>query len=141
MNSWSVTRKVAVFGSAGSVLLFVLGSAVSALSMVGLLGLGATWTATAVLRARQSDRPVWAVRVVIGAWVVWAAEFITVWVVWGIGYNLTDSGRTVPQALSLTMLLSAVIGLVAFVVMVAVGLYCLLAGRRDVRRADPATSP
>lgn len=103
-------------------------------AIVGVVAVLGTAVAATVLHARASGK--WALMwLVLCFGLVWATATAVAWNVWGVEFNLADSDKAIPTALSLTMRASVVLGCVGFVGFVISSVLGIRGARRSAVRA------
>ncbi len=129
MKSTNIGRVIGI-GLGSSAIALLAGAFVAPVAVIGLLGIGVTFFVVAILRARTHGSGWWAVWTVAIATIVWVAASLLSFTYWGTGFRIADAGGTIPSGLQAMTLGAFLLGLLAFVSMVTVGI--IAAARRPI---------
>ncbi|MBI5161207.1 MAG: hypothetical protein HY996_07330 [Micrococcales bacterium] len=146
MTARSFVPRTVGTGLAASGIALLLSAFVAPLGLAGVLGVGATFLVIGVHGVRRHGTRRRATAGIAASLVLWVAASVSAWMLWGVGFDLADAGRPVPGAVTAATFGSAVLALVAFVVMIGTGMAitvklwrrCAHAGIASVGTADAA---
>jgi hypothetical protein len=121
MKSSNIGRIIGI-GLGVSALALVAGAFVAPLEIVGLLGIGVTFFVVTVVRAQARGTGWWAVWAVGVATIIWVGASLLAFSSWGTGFRIADAGGSVPWGVQATTIGAFCLGLIAFVMLVTVGI-------------------